>query len=293
MSIYEAIYRLMVSLPSSDGEIREPVKAAIRGAATANRQIILSYPPKVGGTFMRTALIHLLGKHYQAGLSRGSYANSDHARDPYFPLLLNQHLAQGPRARATVMHLHMYPSRHATDLLEVFGVSMVLASRNILDTLVSLRDMHEKAEADGRRMDDALLHSGRSYYDMTPKQRRRSLVEVAPLWYARFYGQWFDYQRRCQAEGRPAPLWLDYEALRTDPRAALARIAGHVDPDHAYTEAELDAALAHSLADKESVRLNKGVAGRGEAFFSAAEKQTIRAILAPAGEEALAARGVL
>jgi len=293
MSIYETVYKLMVSLPSADGEIHEPVKAAIRSAGARNRQILLSYPPKVGGTFMRTALIHLLGKHYKAGLSRGSYANCDHSRDPYFPLLLNQHLVKGERPQATVMHLHMYPNRHATDILEVFGVSVVLASRNIFDALVSLRDMHEKAQADGRRMDDALLHSGRSYYEMSADERRHSLVHIAPLWYARFYGQWLDYQRRCLAEGRAAPLWLKYEQLRTDPRGALALIAAHVDPGNAYSEAELDAALATSLTDKESVRLNKGVAGRGDAFFSDEEKQAIRAILAPAGEEALVELGVL
>ncbi|MFT4251109.1 MAG: hypothetical protein QM608_01320 [Caulobacter sp.] len=293
MSIYEGVYKLMVSLPSAEGEIHEPIKAAIRSIRTPNLQVILSYPPKVGGTFMRTALIHLLGKHYQAGLSRGSYANSDHARDPYFPLVLNQHLVQGARPTASVMHLHMYPNRHVTDILETFAIPVVVASRNIFDSLVSLMDMHEKAEAEGRRMDDALLHSGRSYYDMSPEERRHSLVHIAPLWYARFYGQWLGHHQSRQAEGQDAPLWLHYEQLRTDPRSVLAAIAAHVDPDHAYTTDELDAALAWSLTDKERVRLNKGVSGRGEAFFTTAEKDAIRAILAPAGEEALSALGVL
>ncbi|MBI1684475.1 MBL fold metallo-hydrolase [Caulobacter hibisci] len=293
MSIYERVYKLMVSLPSAEGEIHDPIKAAIRGVSTRNLQVVLSYPPKVGGTFLRTALVQLLGKHYQAGLSRGSYANADNARDPYFPLLLNQHLVQGPRPQATVMHLHMYPSRHATDILEVFGIPVVVASRNILDCLVSLMEMHEKAQAEGRPMDDALLHSGRSYYEMSPQERRHSLVHIAPLWYARFYGQWLDYQRRCLAEARRPPLWLHYEQLRTDPHAVLASIAAHVDPDHAYTTAELDAALEASLVDRDRVRLNQGISGRGEAFFSAAEKQAIRAILACAGEAALVELGVL
>ena len=106
MSAYEAIYKIMSTMPVHTGEITAEMRGMITATKTKNIQTILAYPLKVGGTYMRVALIHLLSFHYQAHLSRGSYVAVGPNREPYFPLIFNQHVLTDTTPRAAVMHLH-------------------------------------------------------------------------------------------------------------------------------------------------------------------------------------------
>ncbi len=294
MSVYEAIYKVMLAVPTGTGEMMPQVKEIIRTTASHNRQTVLAFPPKVGGTFMRTALIILLGENYQSFLSRGSYANLDQARDLYFPTILNQHIVQNPLPSAAVMHLHMYPSRHVTDILEAFDIPVVLSSRDILDTLISGINMTEAMEEDANVfIDDSIITNGKPFREMSLEERRYSVVNYVSLWYARFYGQWLRYDRECQAQGKRPPLWLTYEELKDEPQAVLARMACHVDPKNHYSEDQINRALALSLVDKEAVRINKGISGRGSTYFTREEQKTIFDIVGMAGEADLIRMGVL
>jgi hypothetical protein len=293
MSVYEAIYKVMLAVPTGTGEMQSQVKDIIRSTKSHNRQIVLAYPPKVGGTFMRTALINLLGDNYQSFLSRGSYANLDLSRDLYFPTILNQHIVQNAQPTAAVMHLHMYPSRHVTEIIEAFDIPVIIATRAILDTLISGINMTEGMEDSDVFIDDSIITNGKPYRDMTPEERRNSVIHNAALWYARFYGQWLRYDRECRAQGKRPPLWLEYEELKDEPQAVLARMARHVDPNNRYTEEQVSKALALSLMNKTAVRFNKGVSGRGQAYFSPEEQQKIIEIVSQAGVDDLRRLGVL
>jgi hypothetical protein len=294
MSVYEAIYKVMLAVPTGTGEMMPQVREIVRTTASHNRQTVLAFPPKVGGTFMRTALIILLGENYQSYLSRGSYANLDQARDLYFPTILSQHIVQNPRPSAAVMHLHMYPSRHVTDILEAFDIPVVLSSRDILDTLISGINMTEGMEEDASVfIDDSIITNGKPFREMSLEERRYSVVHYVSLWYARFYGQWLRYDRECRAQGKRSPLWLTYEELKDEPQAVLARMARHVDPKNHYSEDQIDKALALSLVDKEAVRINKGISGRGSTYFTREEQKTIFDIVSKAGEADLIRMGVL
>ncbi|MFT4077642.1 MAG: hypothetical protein QM647_19105 [Asticcacaulis sp.] len=293
MSVYEMIYKVMVAVPGGTGEMQQQVKDIIRGTKSHNRQIVLAYPPKVGGTFMRTALINLLNENYQGYLSRGSYANLDHSRDLYFPTILNQHIVQNSRPAAAVMHLHMYPSRHVTEIIEAFDIPVIIATRDILDTLISGINMTEGMEDSDVFIDDSIVSNGKPYREMTPDERRYSVVHNVPLWYARFYAQWLRYDRECQVQGKRPPLWLHYDELKDEPQTVLARMARHVDPANHYSEEQISKALALSLMNKPAVRFNKGVSGRGQNYFTREEQQTIFDIVSKAGVEDLRRLGVL
>lgn len=293
MSVYEMIYKVMVAVPGGTGEMQQQMKDIIRSTKSHNRQIVLAYPPKVGGTFMRTALINLLNDNYQGYLSRGSYANLDHSRDLYFPTILNQHIVQDSRPAAAVMHLHMYPSRHVTEIIEAFDIPVIIATRNILDTLISGINMAEGLEDNDAFIDDTMISNGKTYREMTLEERRHSVVHNVSLWYARFYGQWLRYDRECREQGKRPPLWLHYEELKDEPQIVLARMARHVDPENHYSEEQISKALALSLMDKPAIRFNKGISGRGHAYFTPVEQQTIFGIVGKAGIEDLRRLGVL
>jgi hypothetical protein len=292
-SVYEAIYNVMLGVPAGTGEMQPQVRDIICSTKSHNRQIILAYPPKVGGTFMRTALVHLLTDNYQSYLSRGSYANLDQCRDLYFPIILSQHIVQNTRPTAAVMHLHMFPSRHVTEIIEAFDMPVIIATRDILDTLISGINMMEGMEDGDVFIDDSIVSNGKPYREMTPQERRYSVVHYVSLWYARFYGQWLRYDGECRAQGKRPPLWLRYDELKDEPQIMLGRMVRHADPVNHYSELQINKALALSLMDKPAVRFNKGVSGRGQTYFTDEEQQTIFDIVGKAGVDDLRRLGVL
>ncbi len=293
MSVYEAIYKVMLATPTGTGVMQPQVKEIIQTTVSHNRQVLLAYPPKVGGTFMRTALINLLSENYQSYLSRGSYANLDQSRDLYFPTILSQHIVQNARPSAAVMHLHMYPSRHVTEIIEAFDIPVIIATRDILDTLISGINGTEILEQGDAYVDDTIVTNGKPFHEMTAEERRYSVVHNVSLWYARFYGQWLRYDRECRAQGKRPPLWLHYDELKDEPQAVLSRMARHADPRNHYDADQVSKALALSLMNKPAVRFNKGVSGRGYTYFTREEQQTIFNIVGKAGEDDLRRMGIL
>lgn len=294
MSAYEAIYKIMSTMPVHTGEITAEMRGMITATKTKNIQTILAYPLKVGGTYMRVALIHLLSFHYQAHLSRGSYVAVGPNREPYFPLIFNQHVLTDTTPRAAVMHLHTVATQATTEIVEAFDIPVLIATRNIYDTLVSWANHQEKNLATGGYPDwDFLTENGKPFSEMTAEERRHGLVHFAPLWYARHYGSWLRYSKACMEKGIHPPLWMRYEDLVERPVDLLMAIIQHVDPVHTYSREQAQAALQLAMQDKEAVRFNKGVGGRGDAYFRAEEKQVIYDIIKTAGEPDLIELGVL
>ncbi|MDC7685129.1 hypothetical protein PQU92_17740 [Asticcacaulis sp. BYS171W] len=290
MSAFETLYHLMTALPKADGTLSSELVEVVRNIRTGNRQCLLAFPPKVAGTFLRTALVELLGQHYESYLSRGAYANVTLSHDLYFPTLLNQHIVSGTRPGAAVMHLHLNPSRHTTALVEAFDIPVVIGTRDILDTLVSAKNMCDAAPPTEA---DSFSALGAPWHDLTEAEQRHVLVHVLPAWYARFYGAWMRYSVDCHVRGLRPPLWLRYDDLVAQPVDLIGAILTHVDPTHTYAPADIAAVHERTRRKKADVRLNKGISGRGEAYFTPEEKEIIHQALRSAGEREMIGLGIL
>ncbi len=287
-SAYEILYKVLSSPPDPYGKINNETRNLIKELKRNNLQVVLSYPPKVGGTYIRTALVILLQKNYHSFLSRGSYASTDQSRDLYFPTIFHQHILNGAKPFSAIMHCHMYSTNPVRELIELFEIKTIIQTRNILDTLLSYYEMHEKSVARGQNVDDEfMMSSGKSYSMMSQEEKRFALVHVAPVWYAKFYGKWLRYTEQCKKNNTDAPLWVTYRELENSPENLLEKIVTYCDPENTYAPHEIKAALDQALRDKDAVRFNKGISGRGENFFSEEEKETIYKIMSSIGEDKL------
>lgn len=281
MDKFQVLYQLVQQLPEQDGEINAQLKGAIARNPSRNLMATMNFPPKVGGTFLRTALTILLKKNYTATFKRGSYASTNQARDLYFPSLLHFHFASAQKPFAVITHNHMIATRPVTALCELFNIRLVINTRNIFDTLVSLYNHQQKLEAEGKYIDDELfLQSDQDYSAMTEEERRWNLINVGAVWYSRFYASWIKYDNDSKNTEKQPILWSRYAELVEEPRELLRKIVTHVDPTHEYSDEEIQAALDESMKHKASLRFNKGITGRGDAFFSDDEKEQIRTIMA-------------
>lgn len=268
-------------MPQSDGTIQPDVQSVVQNHKTPNKTIVLAFPLKVGGTFLRTALIHLLAKNYAAFLSRGSYASTDQSRDLYFPSVLNVHVTATQKPTAAIAHCHMYATLPVTSIIETFDIPIVVNTRNIFDTLFSYFEMLEKDKDVGKvATDDFVLQTYTGYHQLSAEDRRWHLVNVAPVWYSRFYAYWIRYTEKCEQQGIREPFWTTFNGLKDNGVALLSEIAKHVDPQNTYSPEEAEVAFTKAVSNKEQLRFNKGVSGRGVAFFNDDEKATIRKLMA-------------
>ena len=276
MSPYQTLYNIIQKLPEIDGTIQPDVQAAIKNHKSSNISPVMAFPLKVGGTFLREALVNLLSKNYKAVLTRGSYASTDQARDLYFPSSLNVHVTAQERPIAAVVHCHMYATLPVTSMLEVFNMPIVVSTRNILDTLLSYYEMLEKDSDEGIvARDDLVLQTYAPYHKLADEDKRWHLVNVAPIWFSRFYAYWIRYTEDCVTRSINSPLWTSFRELKDEGPALLGKIVRHVDPANQYSDEEVELAFNEALADKQKLRFNKGVSHRGENFFNAEEKATI------------------
>lgn len=286
MSAYENLYNIIQKLPQSDGDVHPDVKATLSNFKTNNIGAIMAFPVKVGGTFLRTALIHLLSKHYQSYLLRGSYASTDQSRDLYFPSILHHYVNSLGKPSAMVAHCHMYATKPVTSIIELFQIPVLVNARNILDTLLSYTEMVEKMHKNGEPIsDDFILQTHTNYSHMSEDERRWHIVNVAPIWYSRFYAYWIRYTEDCQRRGIQAPVWTNFQELEKEPAQLLSKIAALVDPGYSYSQAEVQAALDQALSVKDKLRFNKGVSGRGAKYFTTDEQDKIHKLMATTPEK--------
>lgn len=114
---------------------------------------------------------------------------------------------------------------------------VVVNTRNIFDTLLSYYEMLESDKDKGIvARDDFVLQSHTNYHEMSEEERRWHLVNVAPIWYSRFYAYWIRYNDDCIERSIKPPPWTSFDELREQPIVLLSKIAKHVDPKHEYSK---------------------------------------------------------
>lgn len=280
-SPYQALYTLIQTLPQPDGTMQPAVQSAVKNHQSNNLSIIMAFPLKVGGTFLRRALMHLLEKNYDSFLVRGSYASTDQARDLYFPSMLNNHVTQTQPPSAAIAHCHMYATQPVTSMIEAFNMPVLVNARNIFDTLLSYYEMLEADTGKGLvARSDFVLQTHSNYHELPEDERRWHLVNVAPIWYSRFYAYWIRYTHQCLETTAKPPFWTKFDELRNDGPLLLAKIAKHTDPKHDYSSMEVITAFDKALKEKKQLRFNKGLSGRGAEYFNAEEKAAITKLMA-------------
>ncbi|MBU6475121.1 MAG: sulfotransferase domain-containing protein [Alphaproteobacteria bacterium] len=146
-----------------------------------------------------------------------------------------------------VAQLHLRHSTMTQMIIQAFGLTPVVLTRNLADIAVSLRDyIRKEAETPlayfterHRQMDDAGLEE--------------AVVHLAMPWYLNFYAGWKN--DGCN------PLFIDYEDMTRDTAGAMMRV--YERAGFAADPAEVAAALQRA-ANIGETRFNVGTSGRGK-----------------------------
>lgn len=247
------------------GRVRNrPAQVMLRTMATARRpfdrgkqHLLIACAPKSGSTLLIESLLEISGFERRNPLAAGGR----HENDLYEPGLID---AMG---RNTVAQVHVRASEHNVELLNRYRHQPIVLTRNLADTLVSLRDhmMHE-----GPRW--SMLWADERFAERTPAGQLDQLVDLAAPWFVHFFVSW----HQAAQDGSVEPVWLTYEEFSSDPARELGRVCAAVGID--ADDHGIDRTLT-VVAGLET-RFNRGVVGRGADELSTQQHSRLDAMAA-------------
>lgn len=254
------------SQPDHDGRFSGAYAAYLQKLSGRRRAVVLAFPPKAAGTFLRTAAILAL----DGQLLRLVHAQGGRDAQPYLPILLSYYSGTFG-SKTMVAHVHMQALAGNLGILEAFGLRPVVMIRSIPDMLASYWDMLKN--------DDAALQDGLNcwfppdFRSRHPAGQAQFLVDFLTPWYVGYYATWTAYA----ALNPDKVLVLDYEEFAEAPVAALERVLAHSGV--ARSRELCQRAFEEVWGERAQWRFNLGRSGRGKEYFEPDHLHRIRELL--------------
>ncbi len=258
----EAIAAAFV-LPNSDGSFPPDVGAYLEDLSRERPSVMLAFPPKAAGTFLRTAVIAAA----DGQLMRTVHAQGGRDAQFYLPVFLSYHGDHAP-GRIMVTHVHMQALAANRHFIQTLNLKPVIMVRAISDMLASYADMLEPDPLSQVYWNNICVPL--DYPGLSDEAKADFLVDMMGPWYASFYATWWEYA--AQAPGRV--LAVGYDEFCAEPVSVLQKILAHSGVPRGAEQCQ--AALDAVWQERGAHRFNQGVSGRGRTRFTPAQIARLR-----------------
>jgi hypothetical protein len=254
MSLSSDAINAAFTLPACGGHF-DPALAEYLGDVGGLRPcVVLAFAPKAAGTYLRSAAIAAVGGQ----LARTVHAQGGRDASFYLPTFLLYYVGGYP-ARPLVTHVHMQALPANRHVMAALGLKPVIMLRSIPDMLASYADM---LEGDPMLPDNWLnIRVPQNYAGMDAGEKSDFLIDMMAPWYMSYFATWTEYA----AESSDV-LVLHYDEFRADPAATLMRLLAHSGLPRSREQCQ--AALDDVWAERDGLRYNQGISGRGRARFT-------------------------
>jgi hypothetical protein len=116
-----------------------------------------------------------------------------------------------------------------------------------------------------------------------PSRQIDIVIELATLWYLRFYQSW-----RCAKERHPDLIYVcRFEDLTTGSSDVMKGLMAFLN--HPVDDEAISTAISALMQDREEANLNVGISGRGRQIMSKAQIERVMSIARTVGTEDLVA----
>jgi hypothetical protein len=246
--------KAVFTLPQSGGAFDPDFYAYLQKLGQRRRSVLLAFPPKSAGTFLRSAAIDAIGGQ----LMRIVHAYGGREASPYLPAFLH-YFSGDPAAPTMVTHVHMQAlpaNRHFIDALDLKPVIML---RSVPDMLCSYLDMLNAEPITPELWVNSLIPE--NFAQLDPSTQADFIVDIMGPWYASYFATWLDYARLYPAR----VCVLRYADFKRNPAATLRTLLAHsgLESSHFMCKRAIDIAWK----ERALLRFNKGESGRGTARF--------------------------
>jgi hypothetical protein len=265
ISLDQAALAAVFDLPDNDGAFSEAQRAYLGALGARRPAILLAFPPKAAGTFLRSAAIRAT----DGELLRVTYAQGSRDAQPYLPTFIAYYLG-GFCGGPLVTHVHLQAFPPNMSILEAFDIRPVIMIRSIPDMLASYWDMLERSSAQNQGINCTIPIDFRQ---MPADRKADFLIDVVGPWYAGYYATWLDYAQR-----RPGRVCaLTYSDFLKKPAPTLVVLLQHAGVTR--SQAECQVAIDAVWKERNEHRFNEGAEGRSHQYFSVCHFERIGRML--------------
>lgn len=251
---------------AEDGGFDPDIAKYLSELGQARPSIVLAFPPKAAGTYLRSAAISAVGGQ----LVRTVQAQGGRDATFYLPTFI-LYYTRGIPSRPLVTHVHMQALAANRRFIEALDLKPVVMIRSLADMLASYLDELEDQPLRPDKWLNIKVPSG--YPAFSAERKGDFIIELIAPWYVSFFSTWWDYAKK---DARV--LFLDYDDFRTDPAANLERLLTHSHVPRSRQQCQ--AALDEVWGERAVFRFNKGISGRGETRFTPAQMDRLRRMIA-------------
>lgn len=242
------------TLPQSIGTFDPEFHAYLRGLGQSRPSVLLCFPPKAAGTFLRAAAIDAVGGQ----LMRIVHAFGGREASPYLPIFIRYFNA--PKSAPTmVSHVHMQALPANRHFIDAFDLKPVIMLRSVPDMLCSFIDMLNDEPITPELWINSCIP--RNFAQMAPEAQSDFIIDIMGPWYASYFTTWLEFAN----EDPERVCVLEYSEFRRDPAPMLRRMLRHSRFE--VTEDACAAALQKAWHARRQYRFNRGEDGRGRARF--------------------------
>lgn len=241
------------NLPAVLGDFTKAVRPEELGT-----HLFVACMPKSGSTFLANCLARLSG--FPKTIHSFSFMQNE--EELYLPSLVQfatHNKVTQQHCRATAANLQ---------LMQAFAIRPIVLVRRLDDVVLSLLDFYDCGAV------ETTFLAG-DYLRLSRDERIDAIIDFRLPWYVEFYVSW-DQAERCKALPTLRLVYRDFIADKTE---TLARIGGFYGLN--WKTPDILEAVAAVEDNRAANRFNKGVAGRGAAELTPAQKDRIRRLFRP------------
>jgi hypothetical protein len=264
--IDDKVVQAVFAVPRPDGSFEGPMLDYLREIGARRRILLLAFAPKAAGTYFRNAAIKVLNGQ----LVRLVQAQGGRDGTLYLPNVLARCL--DPTLPETIAHVHMQALTANRNFIDALGLKPVVMIRNLADMLASFLDMLESDPA--ARAEGLNCQIPENFTQWDTARKRDFMIDVIAPWYASYFATWKDFAE----DASETVCVLQYRDFCRDPADALWTALAHAD--FVISQEECEMVLAEAWNERAAHRFNRGVAGRGRNYFSSAQWDRLRRLLA-------------
>lgn len=254
------------TLPGTDGRFDPKIVAYLNRLGQRRRSVLLAFPPKAAGTFLRSAVAEVLGGHVRRIVHALGGRDAVPSLTAYVFYLLG-----GRPASPMVAHAHMQALPANQHLIEALDLKPVVMMRSIPDMLCSYLDMLNSEPITPNHWLNAEIPPG--FPDFGDAKQADFVIDMMAPWYASYYATWLEYATRSPTR----ICMLQYVDLRRDPVSTLARLLRHSGLERSHEDCAR--ALSAVWHGRTKYRFNRGEVGRGLKRFTEVHLRRLRTML--------------
>lgn len=216
--------------------------------------ILVSCLPKSGSTFLSKMLSQILDFDYATFVSYHGRIE----QDLYEPKLIDEY------GKGFIIHQHLRAGTRHLELIKKYDLKVIVLTRNIYDIIVSFYDhIHNENPI------WFMIYVDQNFFDLESTIKMDMVIDFLTPWIINYYVSWMklDQNNSCNI------YWLTYEEFIPNKKEHLNKIIQHCG--YSTNESKIDEVLERKQSTK-SMRINKGVSGRGVKALSSEQKERIQ-----------------